>query len=725
MALCTTIATLALAGAANAQVRISQVFGGAGCTTPGCSAYTNDYVELFNAGASAVDLSTWSIQYASATGNFTQRLNLTGSIQPGSYYLIQLAGNTNGLLPLPTPDATGTISMAAGAGKVALVNTQVNAPACPDASIVDLVGYGTTANCFETSAAPAPGSNFNAIFRALGGCTDTNNNGADFSAAAAAPRNSSNSQSCGATTGACCNGTICSIDTPANCAGAFQGLGSTCTPVDPCVPQVGACCVNGICVGDLTEIACLQNGTGSTWGGIGTTCATFTCPVPTGSCCIGIACSITEQANCAGTWTLNQACTPTNPCDPVAACCFPSAGSCILRTSADCATLGGNYLGIGSVCNTNTCPVNPGACCTGNTCATAADPIACYNSGGQFKGYGTSCTPNPCFVATGDVITIFDFDANVVGTPAANLAFVAAPDNAVRNGAFPGSAFDVFGVTDRTINADIADDSLLGADTVGILRSTETGKVFGVEDLLNPDNAPGTGTATFTFDVSGYNNLSLSVDCAAFGNFEAFGTGPGSVADVFKFSVSIDGGPASDVIVSNIYEGLTPTYTLESGATNTTTNDPAAMNGALILNRFITIQAPITGSGSTLTVTFFASNDGGGEVFLFDNIVIRGTPAGGNGACCSGSTCTSTTAAGCTGTFTQFAGIGTVCNLPNNFTTPCCKADYNQSGTLTVQDIFDFLAGYFSADAKADINGGGISVQDIFDYLAAYFAGCA
>ena len=54
-----------------------------------------------------------------------------------------------------------------------------------------------------------------------------------------------------------------------------------------------------------------------------------------------------------------------------------------------------------------------------------------------------------------------------------------------------------------------------------------------------------------------------------------------------------------------------------------------------------------------------------------------------------------------------------------------CAGDYNRSGTVSVQDIFDFLSGYFSSAPDADINGvNGLSVQDIFDFLATYFAGC-
>ncbi len=54
-----------------------------------------------------------------------------------------------------------------------------------------------------------------------------------------------------------------------------------------------------------------------------------------------------------------------------------------------------------------------------------------------------------------------------------------------------------------------------------------------------------------------------------------------------------------------------------------------------------------------------------------------------------------------------------------------CPADFNQNGTLNVQDIFDFLGAWFAADPRANFNGvNGLSVQDIFDFLGAWFAGC-
>src|SRR5439155_9373183 len=87
----------------------------------------------------------------------------------------------SGFTLLPTPDSTGTIVMAATAGKVALVNSTVAlSGACPTTNVMDMVGYGSTATCFEASPAPAPGNNTSDV-RAQSGCQDANNNLTDFS----------------------------------------------------------------------------------------------------------------------------------------------------------------------------------------------------------------------------------------------------------------------------------------------------------------------------------------------------------------------------------------------------------------------------------------------------------------------------------------------------------------------------------------------------------------
>jgi predicted extracellular nuclease len=169
---------------------ISQVFGGGGNSG---APFRNDFIEILNAGTSPVNLNGWSVQYASATAStwaVTQLNSIT--LNPGQYYLIQeSSGGSNGA-SLLAPDATGTIAMAAGSGKVVLIKpTSALTVACPnDPNIVDLVGYGSTANCVKGSApAPTP-SNTNAILRAAAGCTDTRNNVADFALGPPNPRNS-------------------------------------------------------------------------------------------------------------------------------------------------------------------------------------------------------------------------------------------------------------------------------------------------------------------------------------------------------------------------------------------------------------------------------------------------------------------------------------------------------------------------------------------------------
>jgi hypothetical protein len=137
-----------------------------------------------------VNVTGWSVQYASASGSTWSATPLSGTIPPGRYYLIQEAQGAGGSVNLPAPDAVGGIPMNSSDGKVALVNNGVLlSGACPGGgTLVDLVGYGT-ANCSETSAAPGLG-NVIASLRNNGGCDETNNNAADFSNGAPVPRNS-------------------------------------------------------------------------------------------------------------------------------------------------------------------------------------------------------------------------------------------------------------------------------------------------------------------------------------------------------------------------------------------------------------------------------------------------------------------------------------------------------------------------------------------------------
>jgi uncharacterized protein len=169
-------------------VVISQVYGGGGNVG---AQYTHDFIELYNRTASPISLAGWSVQYAGATGTGAWAVtNLSGSIAPGKYYLVQEGAGAGNGVALPVPDAIGSISMSSTAGKVALLSstTALNG-ACPvpNLNISDLVGYGATANCSEGS--PAPGlSNTTAALRKGNGATDTDNNASDFIAGTPTPR---------------------------------------------------------------------------------------------------------------------------------------------------------------------------------------------------------------------------------------------------------------------------------------------------------------------------------------------------------------------------------------------------------------------------------------------------------------------------------------------------------------------------------------------------------
>jgi kumamolisin len=171
---------------------ISQIYGGGGNTS---APYLNDYIELYNRSAGAVDITGWSVQYAASTGTSWTPVALTGTMQPGHYFLIK--GNSSGAVgtALPAADATNTnLALSATKGKVALLNVSTAITAGTSspvglATLVDFVGYGS-ADAYEgTGAAPAPSST-TAALRLNAGATDAGDNASDFTTGAPNPRNS-------------------------------------------------------------------------------------------------------------------------------------------------------------------------------------------------------------------------------------------------------------------------------------------------------------------------------------------------------------------------------------------------------------------------------------------------------------------------------------------------------------------------------------------------------
>lgn len=175
----------------NATVVLNEAYGGGGNAG---STYTNDFIELYNNGATTVDISGFQLAYASSTGAFTPTTNGTDgtfnsiipantTLAPGGIYLIQEAKGTAGTTALPSPnliDAT-PIAMSGTTFKLELVDTAIAA-----GNVLDLLGVGPSASSFEGSG-PAPViSNTTSASRIADG-VDTNNNNADFAAAPPTP----------------------------------------------------------------------------------------------------------------------------------------------------------------------------------------------------------------------------------------------------------------------------------------------------------------------------------------------------------------------------------------------------------------------------------------------------------------------------------------------------------------------------------------------------------
>jgi len=175
----------------------------------------------------------------------------------------------------------------------------------------------------------------------------------------------------------------------------------------------------------------------------------------------------------------------------------------------------------------------------------------------------------------------------------------------------------------------ISDDSVAGAtgntpfptDVQGFAGvALDNNGFFGVIDTENGLNT-GPVIADFVFDITGLSSIRVAADFAAMGDFEATG-------DFFTFEYSIDGAPFSPLFTASVDEAISQTYTMDNVANNPVIiDDPLLMNGILLDDNYLTIAAPVAGTGSALTIRFSAQTDGGSEAFGFDNLLITPEPA--------------------------------------------------------------------------------------------------
>ncbi len=381
----------------------------------------------------------------------------------------------------------------------------------------------------------------------------------------------------------------------------------------------------------------------------------------------GADCNTLSQAGCDDDSTsgTQPACTPNGLASRIESLPMTAGQMYWIRMGGFSGTNYGPY----KVLITRQTPLGP--CCIGR-CCTVTNQANCF---GTWLGPGGTCNPNPCAgVPNDECATALPavLGANPGGNCDATTSFVITPSTQCGTASGAGGGRDVWHAFTPSQSAEYTFDTC----AVGTLADT---------------------------------TLAIYAACPADGTVP-----PLACNDDASCSVS---GLRSRISNQTLVAGQTYLVRVASYA--------GAGQGTYVLNitQGVAAGACCSGTGCTITTAANCSLTGYQGDFTTCNPNPCLPPTG---ACCCGSTCSQQTAATCLGPNTQFLGAGVPCNAPGNNAAPCCYADYNQSGAISVQDIFDFLAAYFGGDPCTDINSSGPppSVQDIFDFLAAYFAGC-
>jgi hypothetical protein len=145
---------------------------------------TQDFVELRNDSANAVDISGWQIREWVENGGTIQTRFTAGSgivLMPGCHYLVSFLGQ-----PVMLSQSGGSVTADASMGN--LTQNGGIALVRPDGGTVDQVGMNANSVYLEGSPLPPMGIDDNRSYTRIG--NDTNNNAADFVQQARAPLNS-------------------------------------------------------------------------------------------------------------------------------------------------------------------------------------------------------------------------------------------------------------------------------------------------------------------------------------------------------------------------------------------------------------------------------------------------------------------------------------------------------------------------------------------------------
>jgi hypothetical protein len=442
----------------------------------------------------------------------------------------------------------------------------------------------------------------------------------------------------------------------------------------------------------------------------GATVGTFTA-----TCCVSGTCSVTAQADCTGSWGLpGTTCSP-DPCI-LGSCC--NTGACSSTTSAAC---DGTWTAAGS-CQPNICPPPSGACCANNVCSVVVASACASN----YLGNNSTCTGAPCPQANNPCSGAF-----WVADGVAVVGSTVAATNDYSNAALCGSSASTADVwyKYKPVTSTTAAFNLCGSsyDTVVTVFTGACGALTQVacnDDNASGNNACGGGLAsgvssavvantTYLIRVSGYNG--------ATGTYSLTVVGGGGVIPPTAPANDNCSGATAATVGANAFTtvGATtdgPTHAAcNFNASNQITNDvwftyTATVNGGLKIDTctgagFDTKIAVYSGSGCGVSdANLIGCNDDGGCV-AGRSVVSIPITLGSSYMIRVGS------AAGATGAGTLSLAI--------------CRPDFNGSGTLDIQDIFDYLNAWFAGSLRADYNQiDSLTVQDIFDMINGWFAGC-
>ncbi|MGO1737948.1 MAG: SpaA isopeptide-forming pilin-related protein [Actinomycetaceae bacterium] len=161
-------------------------------------AYLEEFVELYNPTADAVDLDGTSLQYryGSGRGQASIAVPLTGTIEPGDHYLV--TGTSNGGTGESLTDvadlhaaewapthASGTVALIEGTTRAYLGYGTIDAT---NAQFIDAVGYGASRTYEGTGPAAAVGGEADSLSWQRDDGADTDDSSADFTMDAPTPQ---------------------------------------------------------------------------------------------------------------------------------------------------------------------------------------------------------------------------------------------------------------------------------------------------------------------------------------------------------------------------------------------------------------------------------------------------------------------------------------------------------------------------------------------------------